>query len=168
MKLRPATKSDASSLAALSTEVWLGTYIKRGINARFADYALTEFTTEKFEDTLADPDEVITVCEHEDGIIGFVRVSHGNAAPANGASDTEISTLYVQPRHHGQGVGAALLAHAFQQCGNHAVKKVWLATNSDNTPAIAFYLAQGFQKIGQTRFQIGDESYPNDVFTYQL
>ena len=41
---------------------------------------------------------------------------------------------------------------------------VWLTTNSENAPAIAFYLAQGFERIGITQFRIEDQPYQNDVF----
>jgi hypothetical protein len=41
---------------------------------------------------------------------------------------------------------------------------VWLTTNSENAPAIAFYLKQGFEKVGTTHFRIQDEGYLNDVF----
>ncbi|UWQ14957.1 GNAT family N-acetyltransferase [Aliiroseovarius sp. M344] len=136
MTFRAAKLSDASSLAALSIEVWLGTYIKHGVNAFFADFALAEFTASNFEAILSDPDELVIVSEMADGIAGYIRVSFGKA----------------------------LLAQAFRHCRNRAVKKVWLATNSDNTPAIEFYLLHGFRRIGQTDFTIGDQRYPNDVF----
>ncbi len=55
MTLRLAQVSDASSIAALSIEVWIGTYLKRGVNAFFADYALGEFTPAKAAQLIADP-----------------------------------------------------------------------------------------------------------------
>jgi len=51
MSLRLARQSDASSIAALSIEVWLGTYLRRGINPFFNDYVLSEFTREKTKAT---------------------------------------------------------------------------------------------------------------------
>ncbi|WP_242532261.1 GNAT family N-acetyltransferase, partial [Salipiger thiooxidans] len=41
---------------------------------------------------------------------------------------------------------------------------VWLTTNSENAPAIAFYLKQGFERVGTTHLTIQDQAYPNDVF----
>lgn len=66
MSVRLAQKGDASSLAAISIEVWIGTYIREGVTAFFADYALCEFTTAKFEGILDDPDEMIRVSEKRD------------------------------------------------------------------------------------------------------
>ncbi len=166
MKLRPALRSDASSLAALSIEVWLGTYIRRGVNAFFADHALGEFTTRKFEALLEDPAETFIVSENEEGIDGFIRISSGKLAPADIPSETEITTLYVQPRHHGKGIGKALLTAGLNWAFEVRAPSVWLATNAENTNAINFYLSQGFENPGQTYFRIQDQAYLNEVFLY--
>ena len=168
MSLRKAIKSDASSIAAISIEVWLGTYLKRGVRAVFADYALDEFTTANVEKLISDPKQFTLVSENEEGIDGFVRVSSDSNAPVSGCSDMEISTLYVQPRHHGKGVGKRLLNAAVQHCRANNAESLWLATNADNDPAIAFYLALGFQCVGETYFCIGRERYLNNVYSRHL
>ena len=48
MHIRPATPNEASGLALLSFEVWSTTYLRRGINGFFADYALEEFSEARF------------------------------------------------------------------------------------------------------------------------
>lgn len=164
MKFRIAHASDAPVLAAISIEVWLGTYIKRGVNAFFADYALTEFTAHNFDKLIDDPNEHIVVSENEDGIDAFIRMSDGKPAPVIGCSSMEISTLYVQPRHHGKGLGRLLLQEGLKYARAAGSPSVWLTTNSENSPAIAFYVKQGFEKIGTTNFRIQDQAYLNDVF----
>ena len=67
MKFKRALKSDATSMAALSIEVWLGNYLRQSINAFFADYALSEFTVSKFEALLDDPNEFFAVSVNEGG-----------------------------------------------------------------------------------------------------
>ena len=163
MKIRPAQKSDAASLAALSIEVWIGTYLKRGVNAFFAEFALSEFTTARFEAILDDGQDLLMVSENEDGIDGYIRLAESRAAPVDGLSDLEIVTFYVQPRHHGKGIGSALLDIAIDYMREKGRPSIWLTTNSENTPAIDFYLAKGFRQVGVTDFRIGDQAYPNQV-----
>ncbi|WP_439154061.1 hypothetical protein [Yoonia sp.] len=81
MKIRPAFKSDASSIAAISLEVWLGTCIRRGVNAFFAEYALSEFTTDRIAALVAAPNETFIVSENAEGIDGFIRITSGKFAP---------------------------------------------------------------------------------------
>ena len=163
MKFRIARPTDAPILAAISIEVWLGTYIRRGVNAFFAEFALSEFTAVKFTSLLNDTNEHVIVSENEDGLDGFIRISHGSVAPVQNCSPMEISTLYVQPSHHGRGLGKALLEQGLSYAQTCNASSVWLTTNSENTPAIAFYLKQGFEKVGITHFRMRDQAYLNDV-----
>lgn len=168
MTLRLATPSDASSLAAISIEVWIGTYLKNGVSAFFADYALEEFTAEKTRQLIEDPKQVILVSQNDEGIDGFIRVSAGSEAPVSGCSDTEIATFYVQPRHQGTGIGKRLLSAALEHCREKGVASVWLTTNAENDPAIGFYLRQGFEHVGETHFRIEDQGYLNNVYRLSL
>lgn len=160
MIFRAATGTDASSLAALSIEVWVGTYLKQGVSGSFADYVLEEFTPAKMAALINDPAQRMIVAEAAGGIVGFIRLSAGATAPIGGCSDTEIATLYVQPRHQGKGIGKQLLARGCAQVG----ESPWLTTNAENDNAIAFYLNEGFQQVGETHFRIGDEGYLNNVY----
>lgn len=168
MSIRKAVLFDASSLAALSIEVWVGTYLRKGVGAFFADYALTEFTKANFERLIPAADETFLVSDNDEGIDGFIRISRDRAAPVDGCSTTEICTFYVQPRHQGKGVGGRLLNAALDHCAGQGAQSVWLTTNSENAPAIAYYLARGFIRRGVTHFRIGEEAYPNDVFSLDL
>lgn len=80
----------------------------------------------------------------------------------------EISTFYVQPRHHGKGVGTRLLKGALEYCRKNGGRAIWLATNAENTPSIAFYTAQGFEHIGDTQFGVHEQGYLNNVYALDL
>ncbi len=168
MRFRNAVAADASSLAALSMEVWVGTYLRKGISSFFADYALAEFTAARFQAVIEAEDDVLIVSENDDGIDGFIRVAFDSPSPGPDGSRTEIKTLYVQPRHHGKGIGKGLLKEALAACGARGCGSVWLAVNSENTAALTFYLANGFQSVSQTHFRIADQAYLNEVMSRQL
>ena len=157
--LRHAESVDASSLAALALEVWFATYIRHGINAHFADYALALFTPARFGGWISDPHHSLIVSQNRDGIDGFVHIDSNSPDPVDGAVPTELTSLYIQPRHQGRGLGAALLqAVLAQQDG-----PVWLAVNLENVKARAFYDAHDFTKLGEIGFKIGDQTYPNEI-----
>jgi ribosomal protein S18 acetylase RimI-like enzyme len=164
--IRPAVREDAPSLAALSIEVWLGTCLRSGISGHFADYVLAQYTPAHFTRALQAPDEQLLVSQNRDGIDGYIRLIHSRPSPAGGTRQTEIATLYVQPRHHRRGLGKALLQAALQHGESSGWDAPWLTTNSENTAAIRFYHTQGFVTVGQTAFEIGDERYPTAVLHY--
>ncbi|MFY0309013.1 GNAT family N-acetyltransferase [Leisingera sp. D0M16] len=166
VSLRPATEDDCASLAALSIEVWLGTYLFNGINRVFSEYLLVTYTPGHFSKALQNPAEHLIVSQNQEGIDGYIRISHGRPSPAGGPSRTEISTLNVQPRHQGKSIGRDLLAAGLQTCRSKAWDAPWLAANPQNQRAIAFYLRHGFEPAGLTHFQIQDNRYPNEVLQY--
>lgn len=168
LQLRNATASDASSLAALSIEVWLGTYIKHGVTGFFADYALQTFTTDHMLAILENPKEHIIVSQNTIGIDGFIQISTDARGPIQSCSDVEISTFYVQPRHHGKGIGQALLKAGCAHAKSLGASSLWLTTNSENTPAIGFYQRMGFDIIGTTDFKIQDQAYENNVLSLKI
>jgi ribosomal protein S18 acetylase RimI-like enzyme len=161
--IRKAEERDASSLAAVSIEVWLSTYLREGVSAFFADYALSEFTAQKFRNSVSDPNLSIWVSENRIGIDGFVSVCRTATPPLANCSPLEIMTLYVQPRHQSGGRGVALLQRALDHCRDIGGESVWLKVNTENRRAIDFYLRHGFKKIGSTHFRIADSAYENFV-----
>lgn len=162
MMIRPATPADATPLAALSIEVWLSTYLSQGITQSFARFVLKEFTPSRFKALIAGSH--LMVVGGEEGLEGFIQISENHPAPQDLASNTEIQKLYVRPARHRHGLGQALLTAALDQNPRMQDRTVWVATNSENTPAIAFYLRQGFRKAGITAFRLDGQSYPNTVF----
>ena len=167
--IRKAEERDASSLAAVSVEVWVNTYLRDGVSPVFADYVLAEFTAQKFRNAIGDPDLAIWVSENRTGIDGFVKVcSTAPPPPLAGCSPLEITTLYVQPRHQSGGRGAALLRHALDHCRRMDGENVWLTVEAGNRRAIDFYLRHGFSRIGSTDFVIADRTYENHVMRADL
>jgi diamine N-acetyltransferase len=168
MTIRRATNTDASSIAVLCAEVWSGTYLRHGISAFFADYVLETFTAANTRALIHDPAQFTLVSQNAEGIDGVMRLSSDSAGPVEGCSMWEIATLYVQPRHHGKGIGQRLLKGAITRAGAQGAASVWLTTNAENTPAIAFYDAQGFTQIGETHFMISDQKYLNNVYRHVI
>ena len=70
-----------------------GGYIRQGVNAFFAEFALNEFTSAKLAALLEDPNEHVIASENDVGIDGFIRLIQGKEAPVSGCSTMEISTL---------------------------------------------------------------------------
>ncbi|WP_164659442.1 GNAT family N-acetyltransferase [Tropicibacter sp. Alg240-R139] len=167
MTLRPARAEDASSLAAIAIEVWVGTYLRDGVSGVFADYVFESLTPDAFRALIADPKEHIIVSERGDGIDGFIRISEDKPAEAAGCSDVEIATLYLQPRHHGQGIGQGLLQRGLQISADLGAGHPWLMVNEENTQARAFYARQGFSEVGHTFFRIQNGAYRNEILAYR-
>jgi diamine N-acetyltransferase len=163
-----ASRADAANLAALSIEVWLHTYAREGIRKAFSDYVLREFTAERFADHLCDKKKAIVKCERGDHLLGYLRMDFDVPCPTLPELTTEVATLYVRARHARQGIGSGLLAQATDICRARGIAGFWLCVNHENTPAIAFYEAQRFQRNGSDYFELEGERHENFILYREL
>lgn len=166
--LRAARPADASALAALSIEVWLSTYLKGGIAAGFADYVLATFTPAALRDLLSDPAQVILVAQGAEGIEGYIRLTLADSTAAAPLREAELATLYVRPNCHRRGIGRALLAAGMARARQAGCAALSLMANVDNTAALDFYAAQGFEITGRRDFELDGVGYPNHLLRRRL
>ncbi|MGC1547308.1 MAG: GNAT family N-acetyltransferase [Rhodanobacter sp.] len=84
------------------------------------------------------------VAEDADGErVGFIHLQR-TLDYFTGRSNCHISDLAVVPKHEGQGVGKALLAHAEAWAHEHHCLLVTLAVFPGNERALALYEAAGY------------------------
>ena len=164
LQIRPAIAGDAPALAALSIQVWLGTYATEGVNELLARYVLDEFTPAAFVSLMNDADTAVLVAETGGHLAGYARLRFGAPQELFPAASTELCTLYVQEPFTRSGVGSALLHEAratvHARTGNDAL---WLTVNVRNRRACAFYEKHGFTRKGTAWFTLGDGRHENHV-----
>ncbi|MGP3706246.1 ribosomal protein S18-alanine N-acetyltransferase [Gordonia paraffinivorans] len=80
-------------------------------------------------------------------IIGYAGISTLGQPEAY---ECEIHTISVDPRHHGKGIGKALL-EAMLAVADEVDAPVYLEVRTDNDPAIALYSRHGFTTVGLRR-----------------
>ncbi len=80
--------------------------------------------------------EAIWVAERQSALVGFVSVDE---------ADNFVHNLFVSPQWLGHGIGSQLLAMSLANIKSPARLKCLV----DNTRAIAFYQAKGWQKVGE-------------------
>lgn len=81
-------------------------------------------------------------------ILGFYKVTR---YPGRARHVAQLGTLAVDPRHHGRGVGRAMIEDAIRHCRTEGVRRVELYAESDNDTAVAFYKRLGFVHEGTLR-----------------
>jgi ribosomal protein S18 acetylase RimI-like enzyme len=94
----------------------------------------------------------VTVAEEAGAVVGFLAL--------DGAV---VDHLYVDPAHHRQGHGSALLAHAKTQSEQ---LELWVFQR--NRGAIAFYEAHGFAIVYSTDGAHNDEHEPDHRMRWSL
>ncbi len=163
MDFREAGIDDAANLAALTTQVFLHTYARRGLRRVLSTYVLETFTADKFRDVISDVGQMIILCEQDDHLVGYVRLAFAAPCPLDESLQSEIATLYVQEHFLRQGIGTRLLDRALAAFALRSADPVWLSVHHENAQAIAFYQRSGFDRIGSVDFEMEGERHENYV-----
>ncbi|MEZ5957313.1 MAG: GNAT family N-acetyltransferase [Hyphomonadaceae bacterium] len=127
--VRDITPRDHPACAAIFEAAWTDA---------FSDYpraiGVAEFAAET-------RDESVIVAERNDLLCGFASIY---------VPDSFLHHLYIDPAHHRQGIGSALLGEAIKR----APDKLSLKCQQSNRRARSFYAAHGF-----VEGEWGDNSY---------
>jgi GNAT superfamily N-acetyltransferase len=83
-------------------------------------------------------------------------------------ADLELKRIYTLSRFHGSGVGSELMHRAVECAREKGAGRLLLGVYAGNRRALAFYAKQGFERIADRRFRVGDRDYDDIVFARSL
>lgn len=162
--IRGAKPSDLKNLAVLLQQVWISTYATEGILEEFSSYVLSEYSLENVRNSIEDRNKRILMATINDCVVGCAVALLTPQSPAsNVESGLEISTLYVLESFQGKGIGKKLLTECEREVKRLGFSRMWLTVYYGNEKAITFYTSQGFTRIGEMDFVLGEQKYKNYI-----
>lgn len=90
--------------------------------------------------------------DREGRLLGFMLL----AGPRDGAGKWHLQALFVDPDHHGSGIGRALVEDAIRRCGGRLVTDV----NEQNLKARGFWERLSFVPCGRSATDGAGRGYP--------
>jgi putative acetyltransferase len=87
--------------------------------------------------------------------LSCLRDADGSVPGFAGTAEDRLEMLFVDPEQHSRGLGKALLRHAIERDGVRFVD-----VNEQNPGALAFYLSQGFERIGRSALDGDGRPFP--------
>jgi ribosomal protein S18 acetylase RimI-like enzyme len=150
MQIRPASISDAESIARIHVASWQAAY--RG---QMPDSVLDNLNVEKraafWRSHLTEHPTATFVAELNQEIVGFCDLIPSRDKDANLPTTAEIAAIYIHPGHWHQGAGRALCLRALETARSEHFADVTLWTLASNSAARSFYETIGFRLDGATK-----------------
>ena len=151
--IRPAQADDMAAVADIWHRAWHVGHAGRvpdGLTAARTLEAFHARTPARVADT--------TVAEVDGELVGFTMVE-----------GDEVEQVFVDPRSHGTGVAAPLLAAAEQQVAAAGHDVAWLAVVVGNARARAFYEKHGWHDAGDLPYEVsaGGTTYVSPCRRYE-
>lgn len=155
IEIRLAVMEDVESLARLARQVFGETYGAAVPEERLGPYLAHTFATEAFVAMLREATATLFVATIDGTIGGYGKLV---AAPPPGdgtlISTVELSSLYVERRCQGLGLGKALMSHALTWAAQQAYNTMWLCVWQENRRAHRFYQRLGFAICGEIEISV--------------
>lgn len=83
-------------------------------------------------------------------------------------SDVELRRIYLLSKFQGAGLGKALLSSAKTAARDEGAARLVLGVYEENSAALKFYAAQGFEDIGERPFQVGNKVCRDRILALRL
>lgn len=159
MAIRGATTDDIEGIRRVARQSWRTDYPEI-LSRETAEEAVEEwYDPDHLEEEVESDDALIPVFETVDGDVG------GFAQIVWDAQTGTVLRLYVAPDHRGRGIGTDLLTWTVDALADRNVERVRALVLSENEPGNAFYRSFGFEKTGEDRTTIGDDTYRENTYS---
>lgn len=139
--LRPATQADLPAIVGIYN--W-------AVNQTFATIDSEPLSQEEAQGWWQDhiSRDVLIVAEEDGGVIGWARLLPWRQR----GFDVVEDLVYVDPVHHGRGLGSRLLAELIEAAGRlDGCHTVVASVASDNAPGLRLHQSLGFEVVGTLR-----------------
>lgn len=166
MHIRSATFGDCEAISKIASDTF-ALACPADTPAEELDLYISEnLTPSSFQAALNAPEQSVLVLEKAGGVVGFSLVNHQPEKLGIPQADgiPELTRCYVDTAHHGTGAAQALMAATLAGI----TTPIRLAVNDQNARAIGFYQRNGFQTVGETSFQCGEDVHRDLVMVRRL
>ncbi len=166
--IRAAGAADAEALALIGAATFLETFAIVHTGAEILAHCRSEHSAAAYSRLIGpECDAWILETAATAAPLGYAMLTTADL-PGQSAGDLELKRIYVLSRFHGDGAGAELMRRVVTRARERGAERLLLSVYSGNERALAFYRKQGFAKIGDHRFFVGETGYLDFVLALQL
>lgn len=158
--IRAADSRDVDALADVGRTSFLATYAGTASTADLQRHTDKHFSAAAIRNEIDRPDRGYLIAFVDELPAGMSKwCSRQCPAPAPEARNLQIQQLYVLPGSQRLGLGRKLVVEVCAVARELGGRGLWLTVWEHADWAISFYRKSGFQEIGTTDFELGDEVY---------
>ncbi|ODN84056.1 hypothetical protein L202_00080 [Cryptococcus amylolentus CBS 6039] len=159
--IRPALPSDAPGVSALAISSWHDVYANSVSELATEAATTTTFSEDSMRKDLESPNHITLIAEGGPSgkdVVGLSVLKSGVSTPGvSMPSAIKLGRFYVHSSLHGSGLAQRLLEETEQtvkDTGEH--EGSWLHVWSENGRAVRFWEKEGFKRVGEESWVVGD------------
>lgn len=169
LTIRECTMGDVLKLREISCQTFKDTFEPYNTETDMKAYLEHAYNIEKLSNELSNNDSVFYFVYGDERLAGYLKVNEFNAqSDIKDSHALEIERIYISKEFQGKGVGSILMNKAIEIANNNAKSFIWLGVWENNEKALSFYKKNGFYKIGEHSFFMGDDEQTDFIMRKDL
>lgn len=167
--LKKCTAEDLDALRELMIRTFCEAFAHRNTDRDMEAYLKDAFNAARLRGELNNINSEFYFLYRGGKLAGYLKL---NEAPSqtdlNDKLSLEIERIYISGEFQGEGLGGYLMNHAVDLSLRKNKRYIWLGVWEKNEKAIRFYKKNGFYKIGEHSFFIGEDQQTDFIMRKDL
>ena len=156
--IKKCTADNLEELILLSKETFYQTFAAQNTAEDMETYLETAFSKDKLYRELCAPNTSFFFLYADESLAGYLKLNeYPSQTDVNDENSLEIERIYVLKDFQGLGLGRYLMEYSINTAADNGKNYVWLGVWEKNEKALKFYKKNGFYRIGEHSFVIGND-----------
>jgi ribosomal protein S18 acetylase RimI-like enzyme len=156
--LTPEDSNLIIELRELAILIFERTFARTVSTEQMQDYLDNSLSLEQFKIELQHPESYFYLIGYAGKWIAYIKLNIGAAqTEVRPEGQLEIQRFYLHPDYHRKGIAQIMMRYCEHLAKTKSLNTIWLGVAEDNTPALKFYLKEGFIKTGMHPFDFAGE-----------
>lgn len=167
--IKEVTVADVKELQAVSRQTFLETFGSQNSAENMEEFLNEAYAAEKLKDEIENPNSSFYFLTVADQVAGYLKVNEKDAQTEQVVSNAlEVERIYLKQSFQHQGLGLVLIKLAEKIAEEKNKSNIWLGVWEKNYQAQAFYKKDGFERISQHTFVVGEDPQTDFILVKRI
>lgn len=167
--IRKINVEDLKELQKISRQTFYETFADSNTEEDMQEFLDEAYASEKLTEELENPNSEFYFLQVGDQVAGYLKVNEHEAQTEQVAKNAlEIERIYLKNSFQHQGLGLALIKLAEKIANEKNKDNMWLGVWEKNFNAQKFYKKDGFKRVSQHTFVVGDDPQTDFILVKKL
>lgn len=168
-EIKKVTIADIQDLQQISGETFSEIFGSQNSTENMEKFLNKAYAEEKLRSEIENKNSNFYFLIVNNQVAGYLKVNEGDAQTEQVADNAlEVERIYLKQNFQHQGLGLILIKLAEELARKKNKANMWLGVWEKNYQAQAFYKKDGFKRVSQHTFVVGDDPQTDFILVKEL
>lgn len=168
-QIKKVSINDIKKLQQISRQTFLETFGSQNSAEDMKEFLDTAYEEEKLKNEVENTNSIFYFLMVDNKIAGYLKVNEGDAQTEQVVPNAlEVERIYLKQSFQHQGLGLVLIKLAEEIAKEKEKDNMWLGVWEKNYQARTFYEKNGFKRVSQHTFVVGEDPQTDLILVKKL